>query len=324
MMKKPIAMIGFGYLISMNSPTFSSDNLSLFPDNDLASSNLFKQPKVWYEGLEIECIAIPDDGPYEAVLCTDATFMYLLQRLLKLTSKESIEIQNLPKIDYKPLSLSHTNEPLFDLSNWLVVNEAEGYKLSNETNDLFIISTYDLFDCVGLTIWSSQATVFAHVSQEDLGRDTGMDLLIDNIPLNEREQAKVVLVSGSYSENFCDVYNFLRNQGFRNIAADVTPCIISNNHDKRYVKASSLNTFLPAYEHTDPAVLENDVQKYFPVPGARVLIVNNKTQEVYSMKNEPEKHLETLILDEWKIKYKCKRKFKWSMLQALKHKGRLF
>ena len=308
MKNKLIAVIGFGYLLSINSPSFASDNLSsLSPYDNQSSSALLKRPKPWYEGLEIECVTTHEDDPYPAVLCTDATFRNCLQRLLKLTPQESIEIQNLPKIDYKPLSLSCNNEPLFGLSNWLVFNEAEGCVISNQISAPVILSTYYVNNCVGLAIWSSRATVFAHVAEENSASDTVMASLINTVPLNEREKAKVVLVSGCYSENLCVVYKFLRNQGFTNIAADVTPYIDSRKFGKGYVKASSLNTFLPAYEHADPKVLESNAQKYFPVPGSRVLIVNSKTQEVYSLKDDPEKHLETLILDEWETKYKLRR-----------------
>jgi hypothetical protein len=315
MKNKLIAVIGFGYFLSINSPSFASDNLSSLFSHDVDSLfshhvdslyALLKRPKPWYEGLKITCIMTHEDDPYPAILCTDMTFRNCLQRFLKLTLQESIEIQNLPKIDYKPLSLSCTNEPLFELSNWLVFNESEGCVISNQTSTPVILSTYYLNDCVGFAIWSSQATVFAHVTKKNSASDTTLASLINTIPLNEREKAKVVFVSGCYSENLCVVYKFLRNQGFRNFAADITPNINSCESLKRYVKASSLNTFLPAYKHVDPKVLKYNAQKYFPLPGSRVLIVNNKTQEVYSLKDDPEKHLETLILDEWEAKYKLR------------------
>ncbi|WP_032112254.1 hypothetical protein [Candidatus Paracaedibacter symbiosus] len=297
-MKKILAsIVCFGYVFAMNSPSLSFDSLST----------------EWYEGLKIRCVTTHEDDPYPAVLCTDASFTQHLQDL-DLSKEESIDVQNLPKINYTPLPLSYNNEPLFNLSKWLVFDASEGGVFSNQIDD-HILSTYYLNYCVGVAIWSSQATVFAHLAVKDTDNDDTMLSLIQNIPPHERGIAKVALVSGCYSKNFSKAYKFLRNSGFKNIAADVMPYIYRYDLPEGqevydYVKASSLNTFLPAYKHVDPMVLENDAQQYFPIPGSRVLIVNAKTGELYSLKDAPQKHLETLILEYWESKYNLRAHFR--------------
>jgi len=64
-------------------------------------------------------------------------------------------------------------------------------------------------------------------------------------------------------------------------------------------------------QNSDGEVIENNSQKYFPLPGTKVLIIDAKAAELYCLKYKNERHLETQIIDNWIRKYNLRNNFSY-------------
>lgn len=289
-MKFLAIILCYGYAFAMDSPS---------------------PPFPWYSGLEIKCIYMPVsvlEPPYQnnilpITLSTDEAFTENLQQF-GLSKEESIEIQNLPPLDYTRLPLNTDNQSPSGLSSWLFITESEASMVLNSAN-CDVMVTNEVINCVAVSIMSPQRALFAHLSKDNIMDDKTTHNLINLIPPEERATSKVCMVSSMYTLTFSKIYKTLRSFGFKNIAADIEPVVELGPHNPgdQYLKASHLTPFLPLYKYMDPIILENDAQKYFPIPGARVLIINIKTAKAYCLKNRNERHLESDIISNWLQKH---------------------
>ncbi|MBW8308924.1 MAG: hypothetical protein K0M45_04720 [Candidatus Paracaedibacteraceae bacterium] len=264
------------------------------------------QSSAWYEGLEIKC-CLWDRSFYEGTLSSDESFTDRF-RLIGLSKEEIIEIQQFPSPEYTLLPLLEKGDPPINLENWITIYENEAVMLDNPT-DQHILMTNGLINCVGVAILSAHISFFAHVTIEDQIDDT----LIGKFSQEELEEAKVILVSGCFSRNFSRTYKALKKAGCRKFFLDIEPIIRTDSRftytSLLYVKASTLRVALERYSKRAPSQLEHDLQKHFPVPAERSLIINAKTGELYSIKPREERHLEPGILWEWIKKYELESNF---------------
>lgn len=228
---------------------------------------------------------------YSIRLYTDGQFESLL-KAIGLSQKEITQIKQLPKLDFTPISLLDLNNS----ENLFYVNEGEAGILDNPTAK-HIFLTDDLWTCIGVAVITPQKTLFAHLSEMSGYEDVSLSsLFTDNIAIEERAQAKVVLVASCYTEGFTKVYRTLTNLGFKNFAIDIQPVI---NCEKFGLQWGHLHCQASALDHNllaigQPSLLkkrnkeelkliETYLQANHFIKLVRPMIINAKTGEVYRL-----------------------------------------
>ncbi|MHB9148293.1 MAG: hypothetical protein ACYC2U_08000 [Candidatus Amoebophilus sp.] len=228
---------------------------------------------------------------YSIRFYTDGQFESLLKQI-GLSQKDIAQIKQLPKLDFTPISLLD----LSNSENLFYVNEGEAGILDNPTEE-HICLTDELWTCIGVAVITTQKTLFAHLSEMSGYEDVSLSsLFTDNIAIEERAQAKVVLVASCYTERFAKIYRTLINLGFKNFAIDIQPVIDCEKFGKQWghlhCQASTLDhhlltigqpSLLKKRNKEELKFIETYLQENCFIRLARPMIINAKTGEVYRL-----------------------------------------
>ncbi|ACE06342.1 hypothetical protein Aasi_0987 [Candidatus Amoebophilus asiaticus 5a2] len=231
------------------------------------------------------------EDTYSIRLYTDGQFESLL-KAIGLSPKEITQIKQLPKLDFTPISLLDLNNS----ENLFCVNEGEAGILDNPTAK-HIFLTNELWTCIGVAVITPQKTLFAHLSEMSGYVDVSLSsLFTDNITIEERAQAKVVLVASCYTEGFAKLYRTLTTLGFKNFAIDIQPVIDCKKFGERWghlhCQASALDHHLLAIgqpsllkkrNKEELKLIETYLQENHFIKLVRSMIINAKTGEVYRL-----------------------------------------
>lgn len=227
------------------------------------------------------------------VICSDETYSSKLNQI-RLNPQD---LKNLEKPKYTQISYENA---ISGILNWIFVPQGNAKILKNPMSDPGnpVFATYSLAECVGICIFTPQATLFTHMDFKNIGNGK-LERLISLVPQDQRSQSNVILVSSFHSMVFSAAYRFLKLSGFSRIAADIEPAVAIHAIDwtsTRYIKASTLGTSLSSIKGATIEDIFQNSKNPNPFVVPRSLIVNAKTRELYTLNSIPNRDLDNKML----------------------------